>query len=348
MLKISRPARSLLLLGFISCLLLFTLTSRYGLLDGQTARRHLQSRQFPIIGTGDDKTTTTSAPTTPTQASATTQPATSAAPQTSAQQTPTQTSAAPTATQTSNTDATPSQTSATSSLPQESSTSAQTSAPPPTQTSEQPTPTPVQQTSTSLSTGSNGEVETIIATVVVTPSLASSSAQPSQSSDADNSNTGTKGVGTSTIVGLSVAGGVALIVVIGFIVWKFTRKRAGDDFDDSEFVSLSRWGSALYSFRVRKGNNQYASTSDGAPQISKLREDYSLHGGSWALRCVELGMIYAQFIISVASLVVELFISLHPMVLCTSFYIAYTSIPQIPWFASITSFRRIPVTISIM
>jgi hypothetical protein len=34
-------------------------------------------------------------------------------------------------------------------------------------------------------------------------------------------------------VGLSVAGGVALIGVVAFFVWKFTRKRFSD-FDDSQ------------------------------------------------------------------------------------------------------------------
>ena len=59
-----------------------------------------------------------------------------------------------------------------------------------------------------------------------------SSAPASSSSAADNSdNDSSSGVGTGSIVGLSVAGGIALIGVVAFFIWKFTRKRFGD-FDD--------------------------------------------------------------------------------------------------------------------
>ena len=238
MLKISRPARSLLLLGFISCLVLFTLTSRFDLLDGQTSRRHLQSRQI-IIGP-DEKTTSaaTSATATATQPTATSQQAPTSTQQTSPTQSqPTPTSANP-PTSTSTSESTSATTSSTSSLPAETSSAPPPTSAPPAQTSAQPTPTPVPSTSASLSTGANGEVETIIVTTLVTPSSTSSSVAPSQTSNEDNDNTGSKGVGTSTIVGLSVAGGIALIVVVGFVVWKFTRKRANDDFDDSELFHL--------------------------------------------------------------------------------------------------------------
>lgn len=43
-------------------------------------------------------------------------------------------------------------------------------------------------------------------------------------------------MGTGSIIGLSVSGGVALIGIIAFIVWKFTRKRFSDRFDDSEAI----------------------------------------------------------------------------------------------------------------
>lgn len=72
--------------------------------------------------------------------------------------------------------------------------------------------------------------------VTVTPSLSSASASQSANANQDNDDGGSKKVGTSTIVGLSVAGGIALIGIVGFIVWKFTRKRFADDFDDNEAI----------------------------------------------------------------------------------------------------------------
>ncbi|KAI6042556.1 hypothetical protein EDC04DRAFT_2968456 [Pisolithus marmoratus] len=43
------------------------------------------------------------------------------------------------------------------------------------------------------------------------------------------------GIGTGTIIGLSVAGGVAAIAIICFFIWKLTRKRFSD-FDDNEAI----------------------------------------------------------------------------------------------------------------
>jgi len=90
--------------------------------------------------------------------------------------------------------------------------------------------------SSSESTDSNGSV--IITVITVTPSSTSSStASPSQDADqGGGGGGGSKSVGTSTIVGLSVAGGVALIGIIAFVIWKLTRKRFSDDFDDSEAI----------------------------------------------------------------------------------------------------------------
>ncbi|CAL1716904.1 unnamed protein product [Somion occarium] len=237
MLKISTPARSLVLLGIISCLLLFSLVSRYDLLDGQTARTHLQTRQFfPGLGGGGDddgKSTSTS--------EITSAAPTSAAPLPSSTSLPPSTSSDPPSTTQSSASQT-SQQSAPSSQPPSSaasSTPTDTTTQPPTQTSNsnsapEPTAPPSQVTSESLSTGANGEVETVIVTATQTPS--STSDQPSQSADADQAGGGSKGVGTSTIVGLSVAGGIALICIAAFVIWKFTRKRFADDFDDNEAI----------------------------------------------------------------------------------------------------------------
>lgn len=79
----------------------------------------------------------------------------------------------------------------------------------------------------------------VIITVTSTPSAGgsatSSSATPTQTKNSDDSSSG---LGTGSIIGLSVAGGVALLGIIGFCVWKFTRKRYGD-FDDGKQAYFS-------------------------------------------------------------------------------------------------------------
>jgi len=80
----------------------------------------------------------------------------------------------------------------------------------------------------STSTGLDGSQVTV--TSFVTNSAAdatASSATPSSTETAKDDG----GIKTSTIIGLSVAGGVALLGVVGFVIWKFTRKRYSD-FDD--------------------------------------------------------------------------------------------------------------------
>ncbi|KAF9223712.1 hypothetical protein BS17DRAFT_704871 [Gyrodon lividus] len=78
-------------------------------------------------------------------------------------------------------------------------------------------------------TDSSGNVFT---SVVAVPDATSSGAAPSHT-DSGSSDSG--GLGTGSIIGLSVAGGVAAIGIILFFVWKFTRKRFAD-FDDNEAI----------------------------------------------------------------------------------------------------------------
>lgn len=70
-----------------------------------------------------------------------------------------------------------------------------------------------------------GQTETVVATA--SNSLSASASASSSASDSSG------GLGTGSIIGMSVAGGVAVIGIIAFFVWKFTRKRFSD-FDDSE------------------------------------------------------------------------------------------------------------------
>ncbi|KAH8100835.1 hypothetical protein BXZ70DRAFT_863250, partial [Cristinia sonorae] len=115
-----------------------------------------------------------------------------------------------------------------------SSTTDTSTTPTPTPT---PTPPPTQPPtlSSSFTTDENGEPSQVV--VTVTASDSTSSPSPSKTGDAPpkdpNDN---KGISMPTIIGLSVAGGVAVICIIAFIVWKFTRKRFSDDFDDSEAI----------------------------------------------------------------------------------------------------------------
>ncbi|OBZ72109.1 hypothetical protein A0H81_07676 [Grifola frondosa] len=112
-----------------------------------------------------------------------------------------------------------------------------TTSPPAQQTTQPPaSPTVSESLSTQVTTGQDGQQTTLVHTV--TETLASSSESATNTPSADQGNSGSSGSSTSksTIIGLSVAGGIALIGVIAFAVWKFTRKRFSDDFDDSEAI----------------------------------------------------------------------------------------------------------------
>jgi len=81
----------------------------------------------------------------------------------------------------------------------------------------------------SESVADDGSTVTITRTPSPSPtSSPSSTAQPSESDDGG-------GLSTGSIIGMSVAAGVAVIGIVGFFVWKFTRKRFSD-FDDSKDI----------------------------------------------------------------------------------------------------------------
>lgn len=79
------------------------------------------------------------------------------------------------------------------------------------------------------STGADGQATTI--TTLVTPSNTATSSAADASSTSSTTDDDDGGIKTSTIIGLSVAGGIGLLGVIAFIVWKVTRKRYSD-YDD--------------------------------------------------------------------------------------------------------------------
>ncbi|KAH9856632.1 hypothetical protein C2E23DRAFT_808373 [Lenzites betulinus] len=133
-----------------------------------------------------------------------------------------------------NTDSAPASTPSASAPTPSNTDASQTSAGTPTVPANTPTPT----VSQSLSIDADGGTVTL--EVTVTPTLSdSASASPSSSSGADQGGSKTtddSGISKSTIIGLSVAGGVALIGIITFVVWKFTRKRFEDDDFDNEAI----------------------------------------------------------------------------------------------------------------
>ncbi|KAF9533728.1 hypothetical protein CPB83DRAFT_804637 [Crepidotus variabilis] len=110
----------------------------------------------------------------------------------------------------------------TSTTPTSTTTTNAASTPPPDLTSQQPIVTTV-------ISGSD------VITTLTNPGASTSAAPSSTSKAAAKSSDDSSGLGTGSIVGLSVAGGVALIGIIAFFVWKFTRKRFSD-FDDNEAI----------------------------------------------------------------------------------------------------------------
>ena len=135
----------------------------------------------------------------------------------------------PTSTTTSETTSRPNVVSSTTSQPSPTSTpQTPTSTPPP------PTNTPTSQppvVSSVESTGSDGSKTVIIVTV----SASSSATTPTPSSPPKGEES--SGLGTGSIIGLSVAGGIALLGIIAFFIWKFTRKHRSATYDDGK----QRW-----------------------------------------------------------------------------------------------------------
>ncbi|KAG5341604.1 hypothetical protein C0989_009090 [Termitomyces sp. Mn162] len=100
-------------------------------------------------------------------------------------------------------------------------------------TATSPTPATSVATSLSVSTDPGGSTTVVVVTNSLPPT-SSDTATPTASKGADDDGA-QSGLGTGSIVGISVAGGVAVIAILAFVVWKFTRKRFAD-FDDNEAI----------------------------------------------------------------------------------------------------------------
>lgn len=135
---------------------------------------------------------------------------------------------------------------------QPTTTAAATSAAAPTAPSSSSPVTSAATHGTSAAAGTTAEaaVTSVIATTtdasgqVVTSYVVSTPTGPGpapSNTGAASDDSGDNGLSTGSIIGLSVSGGIAVLGIILFFVWKFTRKRFSD-FDDSmsDYVSVSR------------------------------------------------------------------------------------------------------------
>ncbi|KAH6913203.1 hypothetical protein BKA70DRAFT_1369879 [Coprinopsis sp. MPI-PUGE-AT-0042] len=170
------------------------------------AANNLYPRQSNSAPPPDDPPTTPSTP--PTQPSTPVVPSNPVTPPTTPSQTPTSTP--------------------TSDPPNTTPTSVST--PPPTNPDPDPatTPPPAQDTDPVIVTESD-VTQTSVKTNSRSSSATSASSTPTDTGDKNQD----EGIGTGAIVGMSVAGGLAVLGIIAFFVWKFTRKRFSS-FDESE------------------------------------------------------------------------------------------------------------------
>lgn len=178
----------------------------HGQLDARIPRDYYLRQ---LIGPAETTSANAAATTTAAQASTDTAHATTSSPTTAAA---------------SSTTERPSTTQASPTTQASSTTSLTTTQPPSTDSA-------TSQKSTVVGTVGTDSAGELITSVVTVP--ASSSPSPTSSSQPDDNSS--SGVGVGTIIGLSVAGGVAVIAIICFFVWKFTRKRFSD-FDDNEAI----------------------------------------------------------------------------------------------------------------
>jgi hypothetical protein len=68
----------------------------------------------------------------------------------------------------------------------------------------------------------------------VTVAASSTSTSPTATPTSKDPSDESSGLGTGSIIGLSVAGGIALLGIVAFFVWKFTRKHRSNTYDDGK------------------------------------------------------------------------------------------------------------------
>ncbi|TFK40115.1 hypothetical protein BDQ12DRAFT_734137 [Crucibulum laeve] len=126
----------------------------------------------------------------------------------------------------------PKSTSSTASAPpSDTSVASSTTSPPPAASTPTPTVSPILTESQVTTTDAQGQTSVLTITSTMPPSSSSAAPSSTETSNSDDNS----GLSTGSIVGMSVAGGVAVIGIVGFFIWKFTRKRFSD-FDDNEAI----------------------------------------------------------------------------------------------------------------
>lgn len=123
---------------------------------------------------------------------------------------------------------------------------------------------------TSLQVTTNSVGQEVTSVIVITPSASSATPSSTQSSSSSSSSSG---LGTGSIIGLSVAGGVAVIGIISFFVWKFTRKRFAD-FDDNEAIKWpelnNTHGSDVHALPTKStGRSGFGAENDSEVNLSR-------------------------------------------------------------------------------
>lgn len=213
------------LLALLAALLLAPFVAAH---DARALERRDISNIFSFPDSGTTSQTSTTDSKTDDKTSST------AATTTSSQTKSTQSSQANSASKTSNPP--PSQTSNTASQTSTSNGSEQTSSGSTSGSTQATTSAPTSSTTqsasdfrtTSYSTKQDGGIVTVISTVPASDLASGTQPAPSQTGDSNDSS----GISTGGIVGLSVAGGVALLAVVAFAIFKFSRKKYLDEYDD--------------------------------------------------------------------------------------------------------------------
>ncbi|KAG8832878.1 hypothetical protein FRC17_000448 [Serendipita sp. 399] len=140
-------------------------------------------------------------------------------------------------------------------------------------TSTQPTSTSSTSSSRSLATSAiettNDEGEIVTEVVTVTPT-SSASATPSGGSDGGKPSSSSKG----TFIGLGVAGGVAVVALIGFIVWKMTQKRF-QQFDNDDGGDIN-WPMPKDQLQAPAAPSMTAATNATSSSVDLTRDPYAV------------------------------------------------------------------------
>ncbi|PCH39365.1 hypothetical protein WOLCODRAFT_141212 [Wolfiporia cocos MD-104 SS10] len=276
MLRSSTFGRYLLLVALVSALLV-PLVSAHDRNVHSIARRDIFSGIFNTpsgdggtTGTSDTAKTTGTTSQTSDSSSTTTQSSTTA--DTTSTTSSSKTSSSGTTTSPTNTNTNSPSNTGTTSTPSktatdntatstQSSTSSQATTTPPQTTS--PSPSPSSVLSTSLSTDAEGSRITVIVTVPASATSASSSATQTASGGGGSPSSG---LSTGGIIGLSVAGGVMLLSVVAFAVFKFSRKKYLDEYDDAEAIKwpeLNTHGDSPHALPThRTGNAGFETSSE--------------------------------------------------------------------------------------